>query len=217
LSCVAARGWTLLLRDRVGAFEVFLDATLGVISTSFLALGRTLQRIRSNRQEIYEYVFNGVTLGNTTPVAGIRRLGFGERLLLDPVPTVEQVELPLLPLRRTDGAKAAAQDILQNLLQYTSTLASTFDGRIKLALSGGYDTRLLLALFRHNCVSPELFVYGAADSADVLSAQRIAAAEGLSIRHYDKSKLRTVSLEDVSRLVAAKFHREDGLPSGGGL
>jgi hypothetical protein len=206
---------TLLLRDRVGAFEVFLDATLGVISTSFLALARTLHRIHVNPQEIYEYVFNGVTLGNTTPVAGIRRLGFGERLVLDPEPVVEQVELPLLPSRRTDGAKAAAQDILQTLLRYTSTLAYAFDGRIKLALSGGYDTRLLLALFRHNGVSPELFVYGAADSADVLSARRISAAENLSLRHFDKSQLRTVSLEDVSPLVAAKFHREDGLPSGG--
>src|ERR1700712_3997475 len=62
---------TLLLRDQIGAFEVYFDDALTVISTSFLAVAQTLQRVRANRQEIYEYVFNGVTLGNTTPVAGI--------------------------------------------------------------------------------------------------------------------------------------------------
>ncbi|MEA2789654.1 MAG: hypothetical protein QOG73_2060, partial [Acetobacteraceae bacterium] len=206
---------TLVLRDRVGAFEVFLDDTLNVISTSFLAVARTLQRVRGNPQEIYEYVFNGGSLGNTTPVAGIRRLGFGERLVLDPTPRAEPVERPSLPPRRTDSAEAASQGILQHLLDYTAMLGRAFDGRIKLALSGGYDSRFLLALFRHNGISPSLFVYGAANSPDVLISKRIAAAEGLSLRHIDAAMLPVISPDVVPSLVAAKFHREDGLPSGG--
>jgi hypothetical protein len=206
---------TLLLRDRVGAFEVFLDDTLNVVSTSFLALARTLRRVRANAQEIYEYVFNGVSLGDTTPVEGIRRLGFGERLVLDPSPVVERMERPVLPPQRIDGPEAAARDVLRSLLDHTSMLGRVFDGRIKLALSGGYDSRFLLALFRHNGVSPSLFVYGVADDPDVLVAQRIAAAEGLGLRHIDPSVLPGVSPGDVPGLVSAKFHREDGLPSGG--
>jgi hypothetical protein len=206
---------TLLLRDRVGAFEVFLDDTLNVISTSFLAIARTLRRVRANPQEIYEYVFSGGSLGNATPVTGVRRLGFGERVALDTVPIVERMEYPRLPRPRTDGATAAADDILHSLLAYTSMLGRVFDGRIKLALSGGYDSRFLLALFLHDDVSPNLFVYGASDSRDVLAARRIAAAEGLRLRHIDPSLLPPISRDDVPGLVAAKFHREDGLPSGG--
>jgi hypothetical protein len=94
---------TVLLRDSVSAFEVFLDDRLGVISTSFLALARTLPRVRMNPQEIYEYVFNGVSLGNATPVAGVHRLGFGERIVLDPVPFVEKSQRRLVPPIRTDN------------------------------------------------------------------------------------------------------------------
>jgi asparagine synthase (glutamine-hydrolysing) len=206
---------TVLLRDSVGAFEVFLDDRLGVISTSFLALARTLRRVQMNPQEIYEYVFNGVSLGNATPVTGIHRLGFGERIVLRSVPFVERTARPLPPPICTDNDEATAKNILQSLLDHTAMMARVFDGRIKLALSGGYDSRFLLALFRHCGVSPELFVYGASDSADVLLARRIAATEGLSIRHIDASVLPTVSPEDVPGLIAAKFHREDGLPSGG--
>jgi hypothetical protein len=208
-------GRTQLLRDRVGALEVFFDDTLGVISTSFLALARTLQRTCVNPQEVYEYVFNGVSLGNTTPVAGIRRLGFGERIAVNPVPLIERTERLLLPALRVDGAEAAADGILQSLLVHTAMLGCVFDGRIKLALSGGYDSRFLLALFRHNGISPDLFVYGAADSADVLIARQIAEAEGLVLRHVDASVLPIVTPDDVAGLVAAKFHREDGLPWSG--
>jgi hypothetical protein len=206
---------TVLLRDSIGAFEVFVDDTLGVISTSFLALARTLPRVQVNPQEIHEYVFNGVSLGNATPIAGIRRLGFGERIVLGPVPFVERTARPLPPPVSTGNTEATAQDMLQSLLDQTAMMARVFDGRIKLALSGGYDTRLLLALFRHCGVSPELFVYGASDSTDVLLAQRIAATEGLRIRHIDASVLPAVSPEEVPDLIAAKFGREDGLPSGG--
>jgi hypothetical protein len=206
---------TMLLRDSSSAFDVFLDDRLGVISTSFLALARTLRRVQMNPQEIYEYVFNGVCLGNATPIAGIHRLGFGERIVLDPMPAVERTERPLPPLTCTDNAESGAQNILQILLDRTAMMARVFDGRIKLALSGGYDSRFLLALFRHNGVSPDLFVYGAANSDDVLMAQRIAASEGLSIRHIDQSVLPEVSPEDAPNLIAANFHREDGLPSGG--
>ena len=206
---------TVLLRDSTGAFEVFFDDRLGVISTSFLALARTLRQVQMNPQEIYEYVFNGVSLGNETPVAGIHRLGFGERIVLDSVPFVEQTERPLSPPISTDNAEAGAHNIVETLLDHTAMMARVFNGRIKLALSGGYDSRFLLALFRRNNVSPELFVYGASNSPDVLMAQQIAAAEGLSVRHIDKSVLPAVSPEDMPRLIAARFHREDGLPSGG--
>jgi hypothetical protein len=206
---------TLLLRDQVGAFEVYFDDALGVISTSFLAVARTLQRIRANPQEIYEYVFNGVSLGNTTPVAGIKRLGFGERIVLDAIPAVQRAQRAVRPVAWAGGADGAANAILRHLLRHTAMLGRVFDGHIKLALSGGYDSRFLLALFRRNGISPDLFVYGAADSADVLIARRIANAERLGLQHIDASLLPEVTPDHVPDLVAAKFHREDGLPWSG--
>jgi len=206
---------TLLLRDRVGAFEVYSDDTLGVISSSFLAVARSLRRVQPNRQEIYEYVFNGVSLGDTTPVVGIQRLGFGERIVIDPMPMVIRTERPLCPALRTDSVEMVAHDVLGGLLDYTAMLGRVFNGRIKLALTGGYDSRLLLGLFRRNGVLPELFVYGPAGSQDVLVARQIAASEGLAIRHIDATTLPRVMPDEIPGHVAAKFHREDGLTSSG--
>jgi asparagine synthase (glutamine-hydrolysing) len=104
---------------------------------------------------------------------------------------------------------------LDGLTDYAATLARLFGGNIKVALSGGYDSRLLLALFRRSGVTPRLFVYGSNTDKDVRIAKQIANAEGIALQHVDKTLLKDVTLQAYPRIVEQNFHREDALANGG--
>ena len=65
-------------------------------------------------------------------------------------------------------------------------LSSAFGDRISTALSGGYDSRLMLALLRACGVAPYVYVYGYEDDCDVQVARSIAAGEGFALVHTDK-------------------------------
>jgi asparagine synthase (glutamine-hydrolysing) len=83
------------------------------------------------------------------------------------------------------------------------------------ALSGGYDSRLLLALARDAKLAPRLHVYGRATDPDVVCAQTIARAEGFPLHHVDKS---TVPQPDPARyadIVHANYLAFDGCPTDG--
>ena len=60
-------------------------------------------------------------------------------------------------------------------------------GRFHTALSGGYDSRLMLALLLDAGLDPTLYVYGDEHDDDVRVAKQIAAGEGLRLDHVDKT------------------------------
>lgn len=178
-----------LLRDRCAALEVFMDEDRGILSTSFLAIARSLPRRVLRRQEAYEYLFHGHALGTGTVLKGIRRLDEGETVTIDSAircttPARWPVPEPAQGDRRTLAGQAV--EVLSESLREVGT---AFSGRASLALSGGYDTRLVLALARRIGLAPDLFVYGAPDSSDVVTAQHIASRESIALQHVDKSLL----------------------------
>lgn len=208
-------GATILLRDRLASCELLLDPARGCVATSFLALARLDPAPRLNRHEVYEYVFSGITLGDATLIEGVRRLGVDEWLRLDPGPAIQRSPRPLCPpVRAGTRAELVARN-LDGLLRYAGELAALFGDRICHALSAGYDSRLLLALFRRVGVTPQLFVYGAPGDPDVATARRIAAADGLALQHIDKLALRPVTPDGYAAVVAENFTLDDGLPWGG--
>jgi hypothetical protein len=52
-------------------------------------------------------------------------------------------------------------------------VAASFGDRVTCALSGGYDSRLILALLRRHGVSPRVYVYGPPGDKDVELARTI--------------------------------------------
>jgi asparagine synthase (glutamine-hydrolysing) len=79
------------------------------------------------------------------------------------------------------------------------------------SLSGGYDSRLMLALMRKVGISPSLFVYGTADSGDVRVAKAIAGGEGLELDHIDKSASPAISPEQFPAVIERTYYLFDGL------
>ncbi|WP_043343380.1 hypothetical protein [Belnapia moabensis] len=200
-----------ILRDRSAALEVFHDEVRGAFSTSFLALARALPQRLARRQEAYEYVFHGTTLGDDTVLEGIRRLGLGAEAMVAEEVRIARTSRRLLPPEAAGTAEELAHDGVEQLTTNLLGWCGAFGGRITLALSGGYDTRLLLALCRRIGVQPRLFVYGPESSADVRIAKAIARTEGMEIDHFDKGTWCAEALEEPAARLARTYHEVDGL------
>ena len=85
---------------------------------------------------------------------------------------------------------------------------------IDTAISGGYDSRLILALLRARGVRPRLHVYGTDRDPDVRIAKQICAGEGLKLEHVDKSRLRFTP-EDRADAIERNYLYFDGYPIDG--
>jgi asparagine synthase (glutamine-hydrolysing) len=208
-------GETRLLQDLGGSSEVFLIRGLSYVTSSFLAALTATERNCGSRHEVYEYVFNGVTLGNTTVIEDIRRLEFFEHLILGPFPSRAFAFRNICPPEATESESELANANLGPLLRYTSELVGHFGDDISVALSGGYDSRLLVGLFRHCGAKPRVFVYGSDLHSDVAVAKRIAAAEKFELHHVDKTRCRKITLDRYPEIVQSNFLADDALPSDG--
>jgi len=212
---IRKNGRTRLYRDPLGAHDVFLTQDGRCATSSFIAAASVSERLTVSPQECYEYVFNGCTLGNETPFAEIRRLDLFESAELSPRIALSRRRQSLLPDESGQSRTELVTQNLHGLLQYTSDLVGLFGSNVKVALSGGYDSRFLLALFRKCGITPHLFVYGGSNDEDVLAAKRIGEAEGIEINHVDKSHLKDVTPEEFPEIVESIFLRDDCMSSGG--
>lgn len=194
--------------DYFGNYHVYSDAQESVVSSSLLAVVRTLKQVELAPQALYEYVFDGAIYGNDTLVRGVRRLDPRLVYQLGGKSTekrcrLAQVELPARFDDQVDAANAA-------LVSYFEMLRVNFGDRMLLGLSGGYDSRLLLAAALKAGVRPKLFVGGDAASADVRIARAIAAGLELPLEHLDTAALAQPAPERFPAIVEEKLAYYDG-------
>ena len=182
-------GKTRIILDGFGGFLVFHDSTRVIASSSFLAVASALDRVTLGTQGACEFVFNGVVSGNATvfdevslaPVnatieVGDQRLEFRHHSLT--VPTIASSE----------PFEAMVERSMELLDGYFSAVTTSFGDQVTCALSGGYDSRLILAMLRRHGVSPRVYVYGPPGDKDVCLARVIAQGEGFALEIVDKDK-----------------------------
>jgi asparagine synthase (glutamine-hydrolysing) len=210
-------GRTFLLTDFFAAFQLFHDAKMRLFSTSLLSAAQSLERLSFLPQAVYEYGFNVVPIGDDTIFAELKTLG-PDRLIeltddgavahpiAKPLPEAA-VEMSLA--ERIERQRAALSAIVRPHVE-------TYGSRIFCPLSGGLDSRLLLALLREAGASPSLYVYGGPGSEDVAIAKAIGAAQGFEVEWIDKSA-RTIEPDEFAAQVEANFHSYDALPNFGEL
>jgi len=73
------------------------------------------------------------------------------------------------------------EDIVESLSNHVIDLLNFHGDRISLSLTGGADTRNILAIMLKNGVKPHLYTYGNPDSTDCRKAKAIA--DGLGLEH----------------------------------
>lgn len=212
---VCRAGAIFLLPDRLQVYKIYRNAAGTVLSSSFLAVLESVAQPRANRQAVYEYVFQGATYDGRTVIDQVRLATPGPTPLEPP----QRGSSGLLPLLHAGpGWTGAARHVAMTIAALRGefgALAAQFGSNIETALSGGYDSRLILALLRDRGLRPRVHVYGRDDDADVAIAKTIAAGEGFPIEHTDKSSCPLPRLDAFSETVAQNFAALDGYPSDG--
>jgi hypothetical protein len=177
-----------LFNDAVGIQKVYATADQAVLSTSLLVCRATLTSPRVNRLRAQEYVLLGSTHGLDTAIDGVR--------VLDPTRTLELRSATTATLHapqdwrrppRIETMAEAADTLAAMITADFESMVRAFGPKIGMALSGGFDSRLLLAALDRQGVAPTLYVYGSARDNDVRIAVAKAADLGLAIECVDKA------------------------------
>lgn len=209
-------GHCLLLNDVLGFVRVYVSADGLFYSTSWLATCAYAGSVEIDESAAAEYVLLGASHSNRTVARGVTTLplahaiDLGQRRLLPRLsPNVwNDVEVPA-------SFDAAVDRICDHLRIVGREVATAFAGRTHAALSGGFDSRLIVAGLLACGSTPETFVYGDPGSEDVRIARQVADGVGLALTVVDKGVLnRKAPLPDLGRLVRNGLFF-DGLPNDG--
>ncbi len=210
------QGTLYLLIDRLGVYKVFRNPQGTVWSSSLLAVAATLDAPRIRQQAVYEFVFQGATYGNETVFEDVGIADCDYLYRFDPLPeAIERRDRLVQPQTSTATVGELLEESLTALRSYYADIAACYGDRVDTALSGGYDSRLTLALLKEQGVTPGVHVYGKASDADVRIAQAIDAGEKLGLKHIDKSTFPEPSLEAFPAVVEQNHFRFDGCPTDG--
>lgn len=211
-------GRSFLLTDWFAAFQLFHDRERTFFSTSLLAAAEAVPSLSFDPQGVYEFAFNVVPIGIGTV--------FRELSTQSPYQVVELVEDGV---RLHDIAKPLPDAVVdvpieerlalhrERLLAVVRGHVRHFGDKVFCPLSGGLDSRLVLAALRAEGCRPHVYVYGGADSADVRIARAIGAAEGFEVAWLDKEGAPDPAPDEFPAQVERNFHQYDGLPNYGEL
>ncbi|MFT3804569.1 MAG: hypothetical protein QM766_25560 [Burkholderiaceae bacterium] len=213
---IGKAGQVWLFADAVGMVKLYHARVRQVLCTSWLACVEATDSPRIDRFGALEYILEGANHGDRTPVNGVGicdpalaiELTSGRTRTLWPVDRwIERAPLPSI--------EAASRTCSELLVDRMTRISRAFDGNTRCALSGGFDSRLIVAALVAAGSRPSLFVYGRPDDSDVRISGLASAAIDLPIEVIDKSVLREQfpPLAREGLLTSLDFF--DGLPVDG--
>ena len=204
-------GTTEIVSDGFGGFHVFCDVGGRIASSSFLAVASALERVTLGTQGACEYVFNGVVSGDATLFDEVRLTPINATV------AVRQRGLEILPhpfrlptTASIEPFEVSVKHSLDLLDRCFAALAANFGDRVTCALSGGYNSRLILALLRRHEVHPRVYVYGARGDKDVGIARAIAESERFALEVVDKEDQAALSPDEFAAIAHDNFLTSDG-------
>ena len=212
----ARQGQVWLFNDAVGLQKIYRIAQEGIVSTSLRVCRVALQRPRLNRMRAQEYVLLGANHATQTPLEGLqvleptqaRELRGGTVVTIHPAQAWRTAAVFKSP---AEAVATLADMIAANF----ASLLQAYGSNVGMALSGGFDSRLLLAALQHHGVAPRLYVYGHPESADVRIASTKARELGLSIECTDKDSVNAALAPLSANLLQRNLAFFDGLPVDG--
>jgi asparagine synthase (glutamine-hydrolysing) len=207
---------TWLLNDALGFVRIHRSADGCFFGTSWLAACAYLQHLEVDTASAIEYVLLGAAHSSRSVARGITLLPLGKGQDLKHRCTWQRFPDAFDLHVAEFGAQEEAVEVIARHLRAISTeVASTFPDRVNTALSGGFDSRLIVAGLLAAGLQPRLFVYGNVDSADVAIAKAVASATGLTLEATDKGVMnRGFPAPDMEALEQSALFF-DGLSSDG--
>ncbi len=211
-------GRNFLFTDYFGSFQLFHDSDLRLFSTSLLSAAKALPRLSFDSQAVYEFAFNVVPIGNDTVLAELKMLG------PDNIAQLTEAGAVLRGTAKPLAGETLAMPLEERIEVHRERLSTVirhhlggYPKEVYCPLSGGLDSRLVLAALRAEGCQPNLFVYGPAQSRDVRIARHVGEAEGFEVDWLDKEQFRAVDPDEFPEQVERNFHEYDGLPNFGEL
>lgn len=205
-----------LLNDALGFVRFYASPDGCFYSTSWLAACAYLSRVELDEAAAMEYVLLGAAHSERTPVRDITILPLGRRFDLEHRQICLRFSAGLVSgASEFSSFNQAAEAVGAHLRITFGEITGAFPGEINTALSGGFDSRLIVAgLLAVGC-KPNIFVYGTEKSADVKLAGQITRATKLALHAVNKDSLtQALPAPDLEGLTYnALFF--DGLPSDG--
>ena len=200
--------------DGLGASQLYTNAGGTVWSNSFLAMLEIERPAQLDRQACLEYVIAGSVYGNRSLTEGIRSLPANCMLTFDPAGHASEKQLPS-PISSDSGDRltsldSAADYFNDRLDTIFAPVADNFGDRIRLSFSGGFDSRLMLAMLLRHGAHPRLFVYGQEDDEDVRIARLICHAEDLELNCIDKSQAPITDRDAFATEIERNLYAFDG-------
>ncbi|MEO7106637.1 MAG: hypothetical protein ABIZ09_09710, partial [Rhodoferax sp.] len=206
----------LLMNDVLGFVRLYAGPAKLFYGTSWLATCAYVGGVALDEGAATEYVLLGASHSDRTVAHGITALPMAHVFDL-----TRKQSLARLPENMWDEAQApasfgsATEEIANHLQTVCNEVAMAFPGRTRAALSGGFDSRLIVAGLLACGSRPELFVYGKSTSEDVVIARTVAGSAGLPIDVIDKGELKGFTAQpDIEHLVHNGLFF-DGLPNDG--
>ena len=194
--------------DYFGVYHVFTNKNHGIISSSFLSVVRLLDKKQLHLQAMYEYAREGACYGDDTYIQEVKLLNAFK--IHQPGHRHQEIKKTItLPVISSTNFNDRVAKTVEHLLDYFDAIKQSFGNEVCSALSGGYDSRLILALLTECDIEPSLYVYGSEQSADVQIAKSISAGEGLTI-HHDNRIIGKPSLENFHSLMQLEYFYCDG-------
>ena len=210
-SVVRKNGRTEIKLDGFGGYHIFYNLEARIVSSSFYAICSVLPSLTLSQQGACEYVFNGVVSGDGTLFTEVKLAPIHARIVVGS--QALEVVRPRLRVSRTYTSAtrdASLRDSIALLDRYFGAVARSFGDRVRCALSGGYDSRLILACLRRHGVKPSVYVYGRARENDVEIAQEIARAEGFPLDVIDKDDRPVIPPSEFAETARRNFLATDG-------
>jgi len=203
-----------LYNDILGAWKIY-QSTNGVISSSLYMLLELQKDLSLNQQGVYEYVLNGCTFGQKTIAEQITSLAAEHYHVI----TAEEIKSIAIEQRLVQQPDLQSKGMAELVDDYSKRLEILFKKyqtipttAFRSAISGGFDSRLILSCFLKVKQHPELYVYGKPSDKDVVVAIDVADKAGLKLDYIDKSQLKNnLNIENFVEIVERNLFMYDGL------
>lgn len=210
----------IFLTDRLNVFHIFSDSSFSIFSSSFLALlASSTKPLSLNRMAFYEKISTGYIVGPDTLVSGIIQLTSDTHLF-------KQLRgLSFLGYPDTKhseqiyfrGYKSCVDYQLANLKQYflkISSLAEEYPP--ELGISGGYDSRLVLAMSKYLPAQLSLHTHwtknphGQYHDQDKAIVEEMAKLRKLNLNIIKTHSIDLHSEEEINRILSDGLYYYDG-------
>ncbi len=202
-----------VISDGLGCCQIYANGDYSLFSNSFVAMCEINGTQFFDTQACYEYVINGSVFGNKTLLKGVSTLAANSVLKIanNSLETV-QLDSPIKnsPTPENLNLDQIASFHCSQLDSVFEPLVNAYGDDIKLSFSGGFDSRLSLAMLMRHGIKPSLFVYGEDTDEDVIIARTVCKAENLELECINKSNTQAAELDQYSEIIKNNFYAFDG-------